>query len=155
MSSRLFISVRERNGLAYYIHTSAEETTDTGYLVTQAGIKNDSLEKAVELILNEYKDLKNNKVSEGELKKAKDYIRGTMALSLDSTDAKASFYATQEVIEKEILTIEEKLKVIDKVSIDDIKRVAEDIFKNNKLNLSIIGDIKESEREKIEKILKF
>jgi len=155
MSSRLFISVRERNGLAYYIHTSTELFTDSGYLVTQSGIKNNSLEKAIELILNEYKDLKNNKITEDELKKAKDYMRGTTALSLDSSDAQASFYATQEVMNQEVLTPEEKLEMIDKVSIDDIKKVAEGIFKSDRLNLSVIGDIKESEKEKINNILKF
>jgi len=154
MSSRLFISVRERNGLAYYIHTSVETATDAGYLVTQAGIKNNSLEKAVELVLNEYRDIRDGKITEDDLQKAKDYIRGTTALSLDSSDAQASYYATQEVMNQEVMTPEKKLEMFDKVSIDDIKKVAEDIFKSEKLNLSVIGNIEESEKEKINKILK-
>jgi predicted Zn-dependent peptidase len=153
MSSRLFISVRERNGLGYYVHTSVDATTDTGYLVTQAGIKNDSLEKAIGLILKEYRDLKNKKITKKELKKAKDYIRGTMALSLDATDAQASFYATQEVMGEKMMTPEEKLKMIDKVSVNDIKKVAEDIFLNRKLNLSVIGPFEKKEKEKLEKLL--
>jgi predicted Zn-dependent peptidase len=153
MSSRLFISVRERNSLAYYIHTSVDATTDAGYLVTQAGIKNGNLEKAVGLILKEYQDLKNINISAKELKKAKDYLRGTMSLSLDATDAQASFYATQEVMEHAIMTPEEKLKLIDKVSVRDIKKIAEDIFKPEKLNLSVIGPIEDSEKEKLEKLL--
>ncbi len=154
MSSRLFISVRERNSLAYYIHTSVDATTDTGYLVTQAGIKNESLEKAVSLILKEYQDLKHKKITPRELKKAKDYLRGSMSLSLDSSDAQASFFATQEVMEGKTMTPEEKLKMIDKVSVSDIKKVAEDIFKNEKLNLSVIGPIEESEKIKLEQLLK-
>jgi len=154
MSSRLFISVRERNGLGYYVHTSVDATTDTGYLVTQTGIKNDSLEKAIMLILKEYKDLKNNKITEQELKKAKDYVRGTMSLSLDATDSQASFYASQEVMGEKVLTPEEKLKMIDKVSVNDIKEVAEDIFLNGKLNLSVIGPFEEKEKKNLEKILK-
>ncbi len=154
MSSRLFISVRERNSLAYYIHTSFDATTDTGYLVTQAGIKSDSLEKAIDLILREYQDLKNNKITIKELKKAKDYLRGTMSLSLDATDTQASFYATQEIMESKIMTPEEKLKLIDKVSINDIKKVAEDIFKPEKLNLSVIGPLQDTDKERISKILK-
>src|SRR3989344_2582261 len=154
MSSRLFISVRERNGLAYYIHTSVEVATDAGYLVTQAGIKNNSLEKAVELVLNEYRDIRDGKITEDDLQKAKDYIRGTTALSLDSSDAQASYYATQEVMNQEVMTPEKKLEMFDKVSIDDIKKVAEDIFKSEKLNLSVIGNIEESEKDKINKILK-
>jgi predicted Zn-dependent peptidase len=154
MSSRLFLSVRERNGLAYYVHTSFDATTDTGYLVTQAGIRNNSLEKAISLILKEYKDLKSKKITDKELRKAKDYSRGTMALSLDATDAQASFYATQEVMGKEVLTPEQKLKMIDKVSANDIKKVAEEIFLPQKLNLAAIGPIEESKKEELKKILK-
>ncbi|KKQ21564.1 MAG: hypothetical protein A3G45_01350 [Candidatus Staskawiczbacteria bacterium RIFCSPLOWO2_12_FULL_37_15] len=154
MSSRLFISVRERNGLAYYVHTSVDATTDTGYLVTQAGIKNDSLEKAVELVLSEYKDLRDKKITAKELKKAKDYLRGTMALSLDATDAQASFFAMQEVTEQNILTPEEKLKIIDKVTVSDINKIAKDIFSPEKLNLAVIGPIEEKESDKLKQILK-
>jgi len=154
MSSRLFISIRERNGLGYYVHTSVDATTDTGYLVTQAGIKNDSLEKAVSLILKEYQDLKNNKITAKELKKAKDYLRGATSLSLDATDAQASFYAGQEVMGEKVLTPEEKLKMIDKVSVDDIKKVAEDIFADEKLNLAVIGPFKEKEKEKFLQLIK-
>jgi predicted Zn-dependent peptidase len=153
MSSRLFISVRERNSLAYYIHSSVDATTDTGYLVTQAGIKNDSLEKAVGLILQEYKDLKNTHITAKELKKAKDYLRGSMSLALDATDAQASYYATEEVMEHTIMTPEEKLKMIDKVTISDIKKVAGEIFVKEKLNLSVIGPIEESEKIKLEMLL--
>ncbi|MBX4200610.1 insulinase family protein [Candidatus Parcubacteria bacterium] len=153
MSSRLFISVRERNSLAYYVHTSVDATTDAGYLVTQAGIKNESLQKAVTLILKEYKDLKDKKIAPRELKKAKDYLRGTMSLSLDATDAQASFYATQEVMEGTMVTPEEKLKLIDKVTVSDIKKVAEEIFSSQKLNLSVIGPIEEKEKAELEKLL--
>jgi len=154
MSSRLFISVRERNGLAYYIHTSVDTTTDTGYLVTQAGIKNGSLEKAAELILKEYRDIKKNGISERDLAKAKDYIRGKMHLSLDATDAQASFYAMQEVMGEQVLTPHEKLEMIDKVTVEDVRKVAEEIFKDDRLNLSVIGNIEEAEKKKLEEILK-
>ncbi len=155
MSSRLFISVRERNSLAYYIHTTVDTTTDTGYLVTQAGIKNESLEKAVALILKEYQDLKHISISDRELKKAKDYLRGSMSLSLDSTDAQASFYATEELMEDKTMTPEEKLALIDKVTVADIKNVAEDIFRSEKLNLSVIGPLEEKEKANLEQLLKF
>jgi predicted Zn-dependent peptidase len=154
MSSRLFISVRERNGLAYYVHTSFEDTTDAGYLVTQAGIKNDSLEKAVSLILKEYKNLKDKKITPKELKKAKDFLRGKMALSLDATDAQASFYAMQEVMGQKILTPEQKLKIVDKVTVNDIKKIAGDIFLTEKLNLAVIGPIEENKKEELKRLLK-
>ena len=154
MSSRLFIKVRERNGLAYSIHTSIDNSTDTGYLVTQAGIDHKNLEKSVELILEEYKDLKDNKITEKELQKAKDYLKGSTSLSLDSSDSQASFYGIQELFEKNIMTPEEKFKKIDKVSIEDIKKVAEDIFLPEKLNLAIIGPYEEKDSDKIKNLLK-
>ena len=152
MSSRLFIKVRERQGLAYYIHTSVDTTSDTGYLVTQAGIDHKNLEKSVKLILEEYKDLKNKTITAKELQKAKDYLKGISTLSLESSDSQASFYASQELLEREILTLEEKFKKIDKVSIYDIKKVAEDIFLPKNLNLAVIGPFKE--KEKLQHLLK-
>lgn len=154
MSSRLFISVRERNGLGYYVHTNVEATTDAGYLVTQAGITNNSLEKAVSLVLDEYRDLRHKKITKAELQKAKDFVRGSTSLSLDATDAQASFYGTQEVMGQDIMTPEQKLAMIDKVTVDDIKKVAEDIFKEEKLNLTVIGPLEDKEKEKLEKLLK-
>jgi len=154
MSSRLFIKVRERNGLAYSIHTSADNTTDTGYLVTQAGIDHKNLEKAIEIILQEYKDLKTNKITEKELQKAKDYLKGITSLSLDAPDSQASFYAVQELLEKDILTPAEKFKKIDAVTVADIKKVAEDIFVPEKLNLAVIGPFEEKDQAKLKNLLK-
>jgi len=154
MSSRLFIKVRERNGLAYSIHTSADSLTDTGYLVTQAGIDHKNLEKSVQLIMEEYKNLRDNVISEKELQKAKDYLKGTTSLSLDASDSQASFYGMQELLEKEILTPEQKFAKIDEISVNDIKKVAEEIFKSEKINLAVIGPIEESAKENLRKLLK-
>jgi predicted Zn-dependent peptidase len=154
MSSRLFIKVRERNGLAYSIHTSTDNSTDTGYLVTQAGIDHKNLEKAITLILKEYKSLKDKKITQKELQKAKDYLKGAMSLSLDSSDSQASFYGMQELLEKNILTPEEKFKRIDEVVIEQIKEIAEDIFVSDKLNLAIIGPVEEKDSNRLKKLLK-
>jgi len=154
MSSRLFIKVRERSGLAYSVHTSADSFTDTGYLVTQAGIDNKNLEKTIKLILEEYKNLRDEKITEKELQKAKDYIKGKMSLSLDDSDHQASFYAMQELFENQILSPEEKFAKIDKVSVDDIKKVAEDIFVSEKLNLAVIGPVDDNTEKNIKNILK-
>ena len=153
MSSRLFINVREKNGLAYSIHTSADASTDTGYLVTQAGIDGKNLEKSIQLILKEYKDFKDHKVSQKELQKAKDYLRGSTALSLESSDSQASFYALQELLEGEIMTPAEKMKKIDEVTPEDIQAVAQDIFKSEKLNLSFIGPFDDTTQKQLDKIL--
>jgi len=152
MSSRLFDAVRGKRGLAYYIHTSSETNTDTGYLVTQAGVDHKNIEKAIKIILKEYKTLRDRLIGREELQKAKDYLKGISSLSLESSDTQASFYASQELLEKKILTPKKKFQKIDEVKINDIKKVAEDIFQPKKLNLAIIGPFKK--KGKFEKLLK-
>lgn len=146
MSSRLFISVRERAALAYYIRTLIENTTDTGYLVTQAGVDNQNVEKAINLILREYKSLKNKKVKDQELQKAKDYLKGNLILSLESSDAQASFYAGQELLEEQILSLKENLKKIDGVTAKGIQKLSREIFQPQKLNLALIGPFKDKRK---------
>ncbi|MBU2539661.1 insulinase family protein [Patescibacteria group bacterium] len=152
MSSRLFISVRERKGLAYYIHTSVEENTNTGWLMTQAGVDHKNVEEVIRMILEEYKSLKNIKITLEELKKAKDYTKGSMPLHLEPSDALAFFYAEQELFRKQILKPEQIFKKIDRVTVNDIKKVAEDIFIPEKLNLAIIGPFKKE--TKFQQLLK-
>ncbi len=152
MSSRLFIKIREQMGAAYYISTDSSADPDTGYLVTRAGVDDKRIEEVILAILEEYKKLCREKVPQEELKKAKDYIKGKTALLLESSDAKASFFANQEILEKKILTPEQIFKKIDKVSSLDILKVARDIFQPSKLNLAIIGPFKDKER--FQKLLK-
>ena len=152
MSSRLWISVRERQGLAYYVSSSFDSDSDTGSFVTRAGVDNNRVEKAITTILSEYKKISQKKITLAELKKAKDYIKGVSLISMESSDEQASFYASQELLTDEILTLEEKFSRIDKVTVNDIQRVAKDIFKPEKLNLALIGPFKDKKR--FEKILK-
>jgi predicted Zn-dependent peptidase len=152
MSSRLFISVREEKGLAYYISTFSSSDTDTGYLATWAGIRNDNIEEAIKLILKEYKSLKEKKVSKLELDKAKDNLKGKTILSMESSDAQASFYAGQELLTGKILTLKEKLAQIDAVSTEDIQKTAKSIFRPEKLNLVLVGPFKD--KKKFDKLLK-
>lgn len=152
MSSRLFVEIREKLGIVYYIKTNIDSDPDTGFLVTQAGVDNKNVEKAISTILKEYKKISQKKVPKAELKKAKDYIKGKTALLLESSDVLASFYAGQELLEKRILTLEEIFKKIDRVSINDILKVAKDVFQPKKLNLSLIGPFKNKER--FQKLLK-
>jgi len=152
MSSRLWISVRERKGLAYYIRTTSKNLTDTGFLVTQAGIDHQKISEVINLILKEYKELKNKKIAKEELQKAKDNLKGILSLSLESSDVQAAFYAGQELLTEEILSPKEQVSRIDKVTINDILKVANDIFQPDKLNLATIGPFKK--KEKLEKLLK-
>jgi len=102
--------------------------------------------------LKQYKIISQRKVSGLELKKAKDNLKGKLALLFEPSDARASFYASQELLEKRIKTLKEVLAEIDKVSPDDILKVGKDIFKPEKLNLALIGPFKEKTR--FEKILR-
>ncbi|MCX6766634.1 MAG: pitrilysin family protein [Candidatus Moranbacteria bacterium] len=145
MSSRLFLSVRERQGLAYYISASDDESTDCGYFSVRAGVDTDKkkIEKTVKTIVSEIKKMRARGVSEKELQKAKDNFRGKMALTLESSDDVASYLAGQELSRREIKKPEEILRQIDKVKRDDILRVAREIFVNNGLNLALIGPIED------------
>ncbi len=151
MSSRLFLEVREKKGLAYYIHTNDETYTDSGYLVTQAGAPNDKADEAVAVILKEYKRIKERGVSPEELKKAKDYFKGALTLSLEPSDAQAMFFASQEALSGKILTAKEKYEKISKITNKDIQRIAQEIFHPSKINLALIGPHKNKTR--FEKIL--
>jgi predicted Zn-dependent peptidase len=139
MSSRLFERIRTKLGIAYYIETDVFSDPDTGYLVTRAGLNNEKLERGILEILKEYRKIKREGVSKLELKKAKDCLKGKMNIFLESSDAKASFFATQEILEKKILTPEQIFKKIDKVSQNDILKLAREIFRPEKLNLALIG----------------
>ena len=155
MSSRLFISVRERRGLAYYVFTNTELYTDTGYFTTQAGIDAKNTEKTVRLILAEYKKVASKGVTEGELNKVKDQLKSRTVMHLESSSAMAHFFADQDILEGNVSTPEEKFAKIDAVTLGDIQRVAKDIFKNEKLNLALIGPFKKGDKNKLGKILKF
>ncbi|HCJ45483.1 MAG: insulinase family protein [Candidatus Moranbacteria bacterium] len=152
MSSRLFMAVRERRGLAYSVHTSGENYYDAGYLATQCGVEHENLEKTIAVILDEYKRMTVEKVDAEELLKAKEYIKGKMAMGFEGSDDVVEYVITQETLYGKITTLEEKRKAIDKVTANDVIRVAKDIFQNKKLNLAIIGP--HIHKEELEKIVK-
>lgn len=153
LSSRLFTSVRANLGLAYYIYSSADMYTDSGYFTTQAGIDSKNVEKVIKIILSEYKKIADQGTSEQELRKVKDYLKGRMIMGMESSSATASFYANQEILKGKIITPEERLAGIEAVKAEDIIRVARDIFKNEKLNLALIGPVKKKDEEGFKKIL--
>ncbi len=152
MSSRLFISVREKKGLAYYIRSTTENYTDSGFFVTQAGVANNKVSEAIEAILVEYRKIRDQKISAAEIKKAKDWLQGRLRLGLETSDELASWIGLQELLRKEILTPEQIFSKIKAVSQADLQRVARDIFRPEKLNLALIGPFKDKER--FEKLLK-
>jgi predicted Zn-dependent peptidase len=151
MSSRLFIEVRERRGLAYSVHTSADSFHDVGYLATQCGVEHENLEKTIAVILAEYKKIATEKVPAEELTKAKEYLKGKLAMGLEGSDDVVEYLVTQEVLRGKITLPADKVKAIDKVTAADVLRVAQDIFTDKKLNLGIIGP--NVHREKIAQLL--
>ena len=153
MSSRLFNEVREKRGLAYYVRTQNEFFTDTGYLTTQAGVPAEKVGEAVETIVAEYKKIAEEPVSDEELSRAKDLIRGRTVIAFEESDSVANWYARQSVLGEEVVTPEQFFEMIASVTPEDIMRVAADIFKQNKLNLAVIGPFKGGVQ--FEKHLKF
>jgi len=146
MSSRMFVKIREELGLCYYIRTNSSSDTDAGFLVTQTGVDNGKAEKAVSAILKEYKKVAQKGIPLTELKKGKDNLKGKMALMLETSDAQASFYGLQEVLQKKVLQPKEIYDKINKVSRRDILKISQEIFRPEKLNLSLIGPFKDKRR---------
>lgn len=153
MSSRLFIKIREELSLAYYIRANVSSDTDTGFLVAQSGVDNTRVDKAITAVLKEYKRIGEEEVPLKELKKAKDNLKGKMDLLLETSDAQASFYGMQEILEKKILSPNEIYDKINKVSARDIKKIAQEIFRPEGLNLALIGPFED--KKHFEKLLKF
>src|SRR3989338_7781140 len=139
MSSRLFMEVREKRGLAYSVHSWAEKSPDTGYVAVQAGVEHGKLEKTVQVILAEFRKIKKVKVSVAELNKAKAFIKGTSALALETSDALAENASSSIINLGRVRSLEEITSGIDAVTANDIERVARELFVTNKLNLAIIG----------------
>ncbi|MBI2451326.1 MAG: insulinase family protein [Parcubacteria group bacterium] len=146
MSSRMFIKIRERKGLAYTVFTDYSEFSDSGYLTTYVGLAPKNAEQAINLILEEYRDIAQNGVGEEELKKAKEFIKGRLSLNLETSNAVAIFLGMQELQRKEILSPKEFAEKIDAVSASDIQKIAKDIFRPEKLNLALIGPFKKKDK---------
>ncbi len=146
MSSRMFLGVREKLGLAYYVSTEVTCDTDTGFIVTSAGVDNLRVELAVQAVLKEYQKVLQRDISSDELDKAKEHIKGKTALMLEASDAQASFYGIQELLEDKIQTQEEFAREIDKITLQNINEVAQDVFRPEKLSLALIGPFEDQDK---------
>ena len=153
MSSRLFTKLREEMGVAYYVRAYNDTGLDHGVFQISAGVNNARVEEVLREIIKECNLLVNEKVNEEELKKVKSFIIGNTKMALEATDDIAQFYGGQELLKKEIKTLDEKIKEINKVTTSDIQKMAKLLFKSKNLNLALIGPIKD--KTELEKILKF
>jgi predicted Zn-dependent peptidase len=153
MSSRLFQKLREEMGVGYYVRAYNDSYTDHGFFQISAGVDNKRIVEVIEAIIEECNKLKKTLVSKDELNKVKQFLIGNMKLSLESSDDLANFYGGQELFKKELKTAEQKAQEIQKVTAFEIKKLALDIFKKEKLNLALIGPIENS--QPIKEVLKF
>jgi predicted Zn-dependent peptidase len=146
MSSRLFSEVRERRGLAYYIYGYNQAYTDTGTLFAQGGVDIARIDEAVATVVAEFARIGREAVSADELSKAKSFSRGRLVLSLEDPRGTIMFGLRSEVLEGTTREPDEVLAGIDAVTIEDVLRVAEDIIRDERLNLAVIGPFDDPER---------
>lgn len=151
MSSRLFMQVRERRGLAYHVSSDSDSYLDTGMFINYAGLKLEKVYEGLKVIIDELNKISSEKVSLEELKKAKEMIRGRVALRSESTNFLAEHFGTQFILDRKLETFEEYLKGIDKVTEEDVLELAKYLFDKNRFNLQVIAPIKET--SKFDKIL--
>jgi predicted Zn-dependent peptidase len=139
MSSRLFLSVREERGLAYDIGSGLVDYSDAGAVEVSAGVDPDRLTDALRAILDELDRLRQEPVPPDELEKARRYLAGGLELRMEETRHVASWIGGQEALHDRVLTVDEALAAIDAVTVDDIQRVARDLFRDDRLRLAAVA----------------
>ncbi|HYE59565.1 MAG TPA: pitrilysin family protein [Candidatus Kapabacteria bacterium] len=147
MSSRLFIQIRERRGLAYMVKSGSTNFRDTGYVSVRAGLEAKNINKAISLITAEMKKLMTKGVTKRELEDAKTHIRGAMTLSMEDSSTQANWYGSEALFMEKIETPDEYLAKVDRVTGDDVKKIAKKVFQFPEMRIAVIGDIK---KEKVQ-----
>ncbi len=146
MSSRLFQEIREKKGLAYAVYSFHALYQDTGQMTIYAGTRPSNTEEVVRLIQAEIERMKTEGMTAEELTRAKESIKGHLVLGLESTRNRMTRIAKSEVTSGELLSVDELVKRIDKVTLDDVVRVAEDIFSKQKV-LALLGPLSATDVE--------
>ena len=142
MSSRLFRKVRDELGAAYYVRAEADLYSDHGLFMMSAGVDHAKIEKVIKAGLDEFTRLRDELVSEKELKKAKEHLIGNLYLSLETSDELAYFYGGQEVMGLKLTSPQKIAKQVGKITANDIRKVMRQVIKKDRLNLTIIGPFK-------------
>ncbi len=153
MSSRLFVNIREKKGLCYYIKSQADIYQDTGNLMIRSGLDKNKIKEAIKIIIGELRKIKNKGISEKELKMAKEFLKGRLTLQLEESNHLAEFYGKQFILTNKILTAEQKIEKIFAVTKKQVEKVAKDIIKIEKFNLAMIGPFKD--KKEFLKLIKF
>jgi len=144
MSSRLFTEIRENKGLAYDIHSYIEHFLNSGTLTVYGGVDPKRVETAVAAIIDEMSKLRQG-ITSDELTRAKELSKGRLQLRLEDSQNVALWLGSQEILRKQILTVEDIISIIDAVTLDDLRQVAEKLLTPEQLNLAIVGSIKKEE----------
>ncbi|OHA02070.1 MAG: hypothetical protein A3H71_01690 [Candidatus Sungbacteria bacterium RIFCSPLOWO2_02_FULL_48_13b] len=152
LSSRMWLAIREKLGVAYNIASSHDSYSNRGMLVTYAGIAHTNVEKAMQAILAEYRRIITLPVTRDELTRVKDYLKGTMLIGLESSSAVANFVGIEEVLTGKPLTVDEVFKKIDALTPADITQAASAIIRPERMNMALIGPFKDD--RKFAKLLK-
>ncbi len=146
MSSRLFTEVRERRGLAYYVHGVNHSYTDAGSLYAQAGVDLNRIDDAVKVIVEQFENMAAEPVPSDELEKARSLSKGRFVLRTESPQGLLMFGLNREVLEGSALEPEEYLAALDSVTVEDVQRVAQDLIARNNVRLAVIGPFDDDER---------
>ncbi len=139
MSSRLFQHIREERGLAYSVFSNLTAYSDAGMISIYAGCAADKVDEVVSLSLDELHALRATAVPEEELRRAKDHLKGSVMLGLENTSSRMSHLARQEMVFGRHFTFDEILANIEAVSVEDVQRVAQDLFRDGALAASVVG----------------
>ncbi len=139
MSSRLFQNVREKRGLAYAVFSGLSAYRDAGSLTVYAGCGNEAVGEVTDLVVEELRGLKRTPVSETELRRSKDHLKGSLMLSLENTASRMSHLARQEIYFDRHFGLDETLAGVERVTSADIQRVARDLFSNGALGATVLG----------------
>jgi predicted Zn-dependent peptidase len=138
MSSRLFLEIREKRGLAYDVHSYASQHMDGGYFAVYVGVDPGKAEEAVAGVQEELRRATEELVPEEELTKAKEFKKGSLRLSLESTTSLASWLCQQELLMGELRTVDEVISLVESIQAEDLRRVAQRVL-NQPLQLAMIG----------------
>jgi predicted Zn-dependent peptidase len=141
MSSRLFQNVREKQGLVYSIFSELNPYKDTGCLAVYAGTSRESAPKVVQSIVKEFHDVKQSQIPAEELKRAKDQLKGGLMLSLESSTARMSNLARQEMYYDHFLGMDEIIDRVQAVTLEDVIQTANEMFKPEAIAVTVLGNL--------------
>jgi len=141
MSSRLFQNIREKRGLAYAVCSEISAYRDTGCISVYAGTSRESVRQVVRLILDEFRQLKQEPVPEEELRRVKDNLRGSLLLSLESTTSRMANLARQHLYFDRFYDLQEMAANIEQVTAGEIQEAAQGFFDQRQVALSVVGNL--------------